>query len=504
MANLANLIVRGVTRLGNVIASKVTATDVEVTNINNVAVGSSPKFTDNNTTYTFAGGTNKFTVTPSGGSAQDVTVTPSITNNVTGSGTSGYIAKFNGANTITSGPQLGTATTTYLRNDGSWASPDDRYPYYGGIGTVIPENADLDTYTTPGTYYSEGSTKTATLSNVPSIASGFKMYVETNYIEGRVFQRLSGSHMGALYTRYYNGTSWSAWANIKYSEYGTCSTAAGTNAKVVECENFGLLLAGVTIHVKFTNSNTASTPTLNVNGTGAKSIYRYGTTKPGTSAAWSWYAGAIVSFTYDGSAWIMNDMIGNDNTYDREYVNGAVKAETAITAAFLTCGTAAGYKNVAKGASFDISYPVLYQGTATSAGSTRTDFYQSIPFNCTTTNGGTSPAFTAYKAVYLYGTLSGSTFTIDSSTIFTQTIPTSENGKAYYYLGPAYSATNIKLMHDHKIFEYVGGAFREYTNYSVAKCDYSDSTATLEFYNEIDTSADMTPITTAEIDTITA
>lgn len=39
------------------------------------------------TTYTFANGTNGFTVTPAGGSAQTVTVTPSITNNVTYTGT---------------------------------------------------------------------------------------------------------------------------------------------------------------------------------------------------------------------------------------------------------------------------------------------------------------------------------------------------------------------------------------------------------------------------------
>ena len=76
-----------------------------------------------NTTYTFANGTNGFTVTPSGGSAQTVTVTPSITNNVTGSGTSGYLAKFNGAHTITNGVALGSSTTTFLRNDGTWATP---------------------------------------------------------------------------------------------------------------------------------------------------------------------------------------------------------------------------------------------------------------------------------------------------------------------------------------------------------------------------------------------
>lgn len=47
----------------------------------------STAFSDNNTTYTFANGTNGFTVTPSGGSAQTVTVTPSISNNVTYTGT---------------------------------------------------------------------------------------------------------------------------------------------------------------------------------------------------------------------------------------------------------------------------------------------------------------------------------------------------------------------------------------------------------------------------------
>ena len=53
---------------------------------------------DTNTTYSFSGGTNKFTVTPSGGTAQDVTITPSISNNVTYSGTltSGQVAVLDG------------------------------------------------------------------------------------------------------------------------------------------------------------------------------------------------------------------------------------------------------------------------------------------------------------------------------------------------------------------------------------------------------------------------
>ena len=42
---------------------------------------------------------------------------------VNGTGTSGYIAKWNGTNSITNGPQFGSSTSTFLRNDGSWAAP---------------------------------------------------------------------------------------------------------------------------------------------------------------------------------------------------------------------------------------------------------------------------------------------------------------------------------------------------------------------------------------------
>lgn len=141
--------------------------NINANTINGVAVGSSPKFTDNNTTYTFASGTNGFTVTPSGGTAQTVTVTPSITNNVTGSGTSGYLAKWNGTNTITNGPQLGSATNTFLRNDGTWATPAGTYSLsvatYNTLGGVKPA------YNTTGA--ASLTTAAATNTTTPTIAA---------------------------------------------------------------------------------------------------------------------------------------------------------------------------------------------------------------------------------------------------------------------------------------------------------------------------------------------
>lgn len=133
--------------------------------------------TDNNTTYTFANGTNGFTVTPSGGTAQTVTVTPSITNNITGSGTSGYLTKFNGANTITNGPAFGSSTTTYLNNAGSWATPPDTKNTAGSTDTsskifligATEQSANPQTYSDDQCYVTSG---TLTANNAIAVILG--------------------------------------------------------------------------------------------------------------------------------------------------------------------------------------------------------------------------------------------------------------------------------------------------------------------------------------------
>jgi hypothetical protein len=85
--------------------------------------------------------------------------------------------------------------------------------------------------------------------------------------------------------------------------YGTCSTAAGTAQKEVTfttAENKWTLSIGAVICVLFTNTNTASNPTLNVNGTGAKPIY-YNNKKITTSSKeYGGYKDRLITYVYDG------------------------------------------------------------------------------------------------------------------------------------------------------------------------------------------------------------
>lgn len=84
--------------------------------------------------------------------------------------------------------------------------------------------------------------------------------------------------------------------------YATCSTAVGTTAKVATLSSGTLTLrSGVSVAVKFTHANGVASPTLNVAGTGAKSIRLNGSALNTISDYWA--AGATVTFVYDGSYW---------------------------------------------------------------------------------------------------------------------------------------------------------------------------------------------------------
>lgn len=94
------------------------------------------------------------------------------------------------------------------------------------------------------------------------------------------------------------------------ANYGTCSTAAATAAKVVACTGFALV-TGAEITVKFTVTNTAANPTLNVNSTGAKAIYYRGAAISAGYLA----ANRTYTFRYNGTQYDLVGDIDTNTTY---------------------------------------------------------------------------------------------------------------------------------------------------------------------------------------------
>ena len=103
--------------------------------------------------------------------------------------------------------------------------------------------------------------------------------------------------------------------------YASSSTAAGTAAKVATIDpavTGYALYKGASVAVTFSTANTAATPTLNLNSTGAKQIRSY-TGAALSEAEYKWAAGATIDLVYDGSYWRMQD-------------SGSVKRVTAAEA----------------------------------------------------------------------------------------------------------------------------------------------------------------------------
>ena len=116
--------------------------------------------------------------------------------------------------------------------------------------------------------------------------------------------RTDGKAVALATARTIDGISFNGSANC--IRYGSCSTAAATVEKIVSLTGF-TLATGAEVTVRFTVTNTAASPTLNVNSTGAKPIvYRNAAISAGYLAA-----NRIYKFVYDGSQY---ELIGDINT----------------------------------------------------------------------------------------------------------------------------------------------------------------------------------------------
>ena len=147
-------------------------------------------------------------------------------------------------------------------------------------------------------------------------------------------------------------------ANIHH--YATCSTAAATAAKTVALSGFALA-TGARVLVKFTVTNSAANPTLDVNGTGAKPIqYRGAAIAAGTLAANRTY-----EFVYTGAQY---ELVGDVDT------NTTYSLATASNDGLMAKGDKGKLDGIAVGAEVNQNaFGNILVGSTTIAADTKTD-----------------------------------------------------------------------------------------------------------------------------------
>ena len=151
--------------------------------------------------------------------------------------------------------------------------------------------------------------------------------------------------------RAWTGAEPSGGGSVKTTWYGTCDTTASTAVKVVSCSDF-VLTEGAIIGVFFSASagNTATTPTLNVNSTGAKSIYIGANTPNSTTNVLRWSGSTMIYFMYDGTGY----------RYMHSVSSGIIPPSRGAATWYISSTTAA---NVAAKVAAGTSNFVLTQGS---------------------------------------------------------------------------------------------------------------------------------------------
>lgn len=204
-----------------------------------------------------------------------------------------------------SGSYASKSEVTQTRDDilstveSEYQSKDGMSSYY--TKTEVDQRDDAIT-STVSTAQSTADSALSKASTVEQTANGLE--VRLTQAEGDV-EAAQGAAEDAASAASAAGASATTALDRATYQFGTCSTAAGTRAKVVSLPGFARF-TGATVQVRFAYANTASRPTLNVNSTGAATIRAYGASLA-ASSAYNWVANAVVTFVFDGTYWNVAD-----------------------------------------------------------------------------------------------------------------------------------------------------------------------------------------------------
>lgn len=136
---------------------------------------------------------------------------------------------------------------------------------------------------------------------------------------------------------------------------GNCYTASDVKDKVATVDGYFKLRKGVTVCVKFVNSNTYNATsdnnvTLNVNGTGAYNIYYNNSNPTGTNQTALGYSNRYITYVFDGGSWVWQSHgFDNNTTYTPQSLGFGYGTCSTAEATVAKVVTLSGYNLVTNG-----------------------------------------------------------------------------------------------------------------------------------------------------------
>jgi len=231
------------------------------------------------------------------------------------------ISDSSGSNKIERGIAIGTGTTKYLREDGTWqtvSSTDTITSWYGTCSTtastarkdVTCSGYVLNKGNIIGVLFSTANTAATPTLNVNSTGNK-NIYIgtavpssTTNVLKWSantmIYFMYDGSNYQYLYASAAGNTLQPRGSN---TWYGVSNTTSITQAKESTIDNF-VLTYGTVVVIRFTTANTYTSAkiTLNINSTGAKDIYYNGAVTSSTNNL-LWDDNTTLTFIYDSSGY---------------------------------------------------------------------------------------------------------------------------------------------------------------------------------------------------------
>ena len=275
--------------------------------------------------------------------------------------------------------------------------------------------------------------------------------------------------------------------NASQISYGTVNGSSTSTVFTATVGGVKELVDGTTVMLKNGVVTSAEGFTLNVNGLGAKPVYS--NLASATRDTTIFNINYTMLFVYDstrvsGGCWVCyRGYDSNTNTIGYQVRTNSTKykasdkgyayrmwLQTADDGKFMPVNTSSatnGTTNLSSSMNTrkfllggDIRYYSTNATTNANADLTANTMWQQYTFALGYSFNNTSSALslTVSKPVYMVCTDEGKGLGKLASPYYTQTLPSSADGKLYVLLGYMYSATNLEMTLEHPIFEYKNGS----------------------------------------------